>query len=404
MSGRLRSQFLWVVSGRVGAALIQAVTFLVLARSLQPELFGFFAAVFGVATVAQTVVDLGLSTMLIRERAANPKSPVIAGILKLNDRLSLALSVLVGALLGALGAYVDQNYLLLLPLAIWIGAERNADVWLGVAFADGDVRVNVSNILIRRVLTLVILISLSSLMSPLLAFALGAAAASLLSSLFAHRFVRARLEPYVAVSLRRLLSESWPYWLNSLATQMRNLDVTLVAIAATSVQAGFFSAGSRLTGPLRILPTSLASVLLPAASRSNSSSIRRLIYLVIAATGGLALIYGGAIFFVPFFLPLLLGEGYTGAIPAVQIIFAGLAFAGSASLFGALLQGVGLKHFVANAAVVMTISCLIGVAFASSFAGAVGAAIGLSLSFLIQSVMLFIRLVLFVKRAEPNRT
>ena len=38
----------------------------------------------------------------------------------------------------------------MLPLAIWVGAERQADTWLGVPLADGDAKVNTFNLVLRR--------------------------------------------------------------------------------------------------------------------------------------------------------------------------------------------------------------------------------------------------------------
>lgn len=129
----------------------------------------------------------------------------------------------------------------------------------------------------------------------------------------------------------------------------------------------------------------------------------RLIWLIGLGTLVLGLMYGAIAAFVPWLLPLILGEAYSGAVLTVQIALAGLALAGAASLLGALLQGVGLKHFVATAAVAMSLSCLLAVGVGAWFFGATGAAVGLCLSFVVQTGLLLTRLLLFTIRREPNR-
>jgi O-antigen/teichoic acid export membrane protein len=135
-------QFFWVSGGRVVAALIQAAIMLLLVRAVSPSEFGFFAAVYGVMTVAQTFFDFGLPTLVIRERARQSNAGIVTAALRLNNSLSVALGVLLVSVTAVLGLLVDERFFLLLPLGVWAAAERNADAWLGVIFADGDARVN----------------------------------------------------------------------------------------------------------------------------------------------------------------------------------------------------------------------------------------------------------------------
>ncbi|TFD83905.1 hypothetical protein E3T61_20360 [Cryobacterium lactosi] len=398
------SQFVWVAAGRIAAALIQALTFVLLARALAPEDFGMFSAVLGVATLAQTVFDLGISTYVVRERSRHRDSGFIAPALKVNNGLSLVLAAITASCLIVLALAGDSRFWEILPLAIWVASERNADVWLGVILADGDARVNTGNLVMRRASALALFVGMwTAGMPPILAFSVASAVSAVGSSIFAHSFVVRRLAPSVRISVRELLIQTWPYWMNSVATQARNLDVTVVTFFAGAHQAGFYAAASRITGPLRILPTSLATVLLPQASRRNHSNLFGLVKLVVACLAGLALLYVAIAFAVPYFVPFALGEAYKGAVPAIQIATSGLVFAAAASLLGALLQGVGLKHFVAKTSLVMTIVCLVGCALGASFSGAYGAAWALALAFVVQAVLLLSRVTIFIARKEPNQ-
>jgi O-antigen/teichoic acid export membrane protein len=387
------------------AALIQALFMLLLLRSVSPEEFGFFAAVYGVITLAQTTLDLGLPTLVIRERAKNAQNGIVASALKLNNVLSLALAGGLVVVFLILGLVVDARFFLLLPLGIWAAAERNADAWLGVVFADGDAKVNTANLISRRLtnLALFLLFLSTGEMDPVLAFGISSAIAAVASWAFAHIYVARQLPEPAPIGPRELVRASWPYWVNSVATQARNLDTAIASILAGTAQAGYYAAAARLTSPLRILPTSLASVLLPASARRTSSSMKSLIFLIGACVAGLGVMYALLALLVPWAVPVFLGEQYVAGIPALQITMVGLIFASAASLLGAPLQGVGLKKYVALIAVVTTVTCLIGVAIGAYLYGAVGAAAGLSVSYLIQSIALLLRLVLFISRKESNQ-
>lgn len=402
---RVGRQFVWVSGGRVLAAVLQALSMVLLVRSVSPAEFGFFAATYGVITIPQTLMDLGLPTLVIRERAKDSSARVVTAALQLNNRLAAVMAVALLLALTVLGFTANSQFLLLLPFAIWAAAERNADAWLGVVFADGDAWVNTLNLVGRRLgnLALFTVLTTSTGLDPVLAFALSSAGAAVVSWSFAHRYVAPRLPAPTAMTARSLVAQSYPYWINSVATQARNLDTAVASIVAGTGQAGLYAASSRLTNPLRILPTSLASVLLPAASKRTSRTMGPLVTLVGASTAGFAALYGVLALVIPLGVPLVLGEDYRGAVPALQITALGLIFASAASLLGAVLQGVGLKSTVATAAVVTTATCLVGVALGGATAGATGAAVGLAASYVLQSGALLGRLVLFSHRKEPNR-
>jgi len=402
---RVGRQFAWVSSGRILAALIQALIMLLLVRAVSPAEFGFFAGVYGVLTVVQTFFDFGLPTLVVRERAKRTNPTVVTAALYLNNALSLAMGISLIVVVGLLGFLANSQFFLLLPLGLWAAAERNADAWLGVVFADGDARVNTTNLVSRRVGNLVLFAGLTlwTSIDPVLAFGLSSATAACASWIFAHSYVHKRLAPREQLPARQLFRMSYPYWINSVATQARNLDATIIGLVAGTAQAGFYAAAARLTSPLRILPTSLATVLLPASASRTSSNMGGLLRLVSYVVGGLGVFYLLLGILVPFAVPVLLGEAYSGAVPALQITVAGLVFAASASLLGSLLQGVGLKHYVAGTAVLTTFVCLLGVGIGGSLWGAIGAASGLAFSYVVQSSVLVTRLTTFILRKEPNR-
>ena len=298
---RLASQFAWVSIGRLAGALIQAVTMLLVARDLGPHDFGIFSAVFGSAIVFQAAFDLGIATMVVRDRAAERSNPFIHSALRVTDRVGWGIFGLTLVPLLVLGFTVDPFFLLLLPLSVWAACERHTDTWLSVPLADGDARINTQNLLIRR--TVAILIYLGAVyvgINAALAFSAAMAITAVVSMVVIRKVVWSRIVPTDnPIPFKEIVRRSWPFWLNSLGTQARNLDTVLVSAIAGPSQAGFYAATSRATGPLRILSTSMAAVLLPASTAKSRASIHKLLRLVGLMALCCGVIYGGLILVVP---------------------------------------------------------------------------------------------------------
>lgn len=402
---RLVGQFLWVSTGRLVAALLQALALVLVARAVSPAEFGVLSAFLGIATVAQTAIDLGVSTFIIRERAANPTSGRIAVALRLNWVTSAALMVITGAVLVALGITLNSQFLLVLPLAIWIGMERNADARLSIVLADGDAKINVANLLARRTAAVGLFVAAERTgLDPLLAFTLATALAAAGSSVFANLYVRRRVSPASDDSFRHIVRNSYPYWVHSLATQARNLDVPLVGVFAGAAQAGFYSSGSRLTNPLRILPYSLANVLMPEATRRHKvgGSFRGLLLLSAVMVAAVSVLYAVIFILTPWFTTWALGPEYLPAIPTIQIVVAGLPFAAAVSLLHALLQSLGRKHLVATTSTMFAIALLVSVSILAALYGANGAAIALSATVACQSIYLSVWLTVALRRRNHD--
>lgn len=397
---KLASQFAWVSVGRLLGALIQAVTMLLLARDLGPHEFGIFSAVLGTVIVVQSALDLGIATMVVKERAADPQSPVIHSALRVADHSSFVLAGVIGLPLVALGTLLDPFFLLLLPLSVWAACERHSETWLSVPLADGDARINTQNLLIRRTATALLYVgAVFAGIHAAVAFSAAMALTALISLIVIRKVVSGRLTPPLApLTVREIVRISWPFWVNSLGTQARNLDTLLVSALAGPSQAGLYAATSRATGPLRILSTSMAAVLLPASAGKERKQLRKLFKLVWAMTAVCGLLYGALMVLVPAVVQLFLGEDYRGAVLPLQIVLAGLVFAALSSLFNSILQGAGLQYYVAKTSVITTSACLILVSIGSLFQGAIGAAMALSISFVFQSAILAARVSKYARK------
>ena len=336
---------------------------------------------------------MGVATFIIRERSARPDSGDIALAMRFNWYSSLALCGLTAVTLAVVALTVSPVWWLILPLAIWIGAERNADARISIALADGDAKINVLNLVGRRLLaTAVLVVLVWGGVDGILAYSVALAIAAVLSSVFANMYVRTRVSARSQSTYGELLRKSRPFWIHSVATQSRNLDSAIVGAVAGATAAGYYTAGSRLTNPLRILPYSLASVILPEATRAHvgGGSLRTAYFLTGAMGAILTVVYLALIPFVPWLVVTVLGDDYAGAIAVIQIVLLGFPFAAGVSLVHALLQAIGRKGVVATSSTVFAVVSLLSIGIAATFWGSVGAAIALSASTVAQFFYLLI--------------
>lgn len=380
-------QFSWVAIGRIVAAMVQMVTLALVAVWLGPADFGVLAAVLALAVVPQTLLDLGIPTYVLKARAAREDPEMLQFALRVNGATSALLSAVSAAALLLLGTFISPLLLMMLPLAVWVGAERNVEVWMGVALADGDAQLNVTFLVGRRLFGLALmLVTFLIGVPPVLSFAIALASSSLIAVIFAQALLRprVRVRPRGHRSIAGLVHLTAPFWVHSAATQVRNLDTALVALIADPTQAGYYAVASRLTGPLRILPTSLAAVLLPRISKANGRIDRSLGLTVIATLFAMTMIYISIAIAAPWAVATFLGAAYLPSIVPIQIVCVGLVLGAAASLLAAILQAKGRQRFVASASVAASLVCLVAIVIGTYLAGAAGAAVGLVSSFAVQ--------------------
>ncbi|WP_396598966.1 lipopolysaccharide biosynthesis protein [Frigoribacterium sp. R86507] len=393
----LRRQFAWVAGGRIAASLLQALLLLLVARQAGPDQFAIFSAVFGIGVVVQNVFDLGLGTFVIRERAAARDNGRLTRALYISQRATLAMAVCSTLLLSFLAWQVDASFLVFVPLAIGMAAERNADVRLGIALSDGQAWAHTLNLVLRRAGALLIYIPLGfvAFLTPALAFGIAMGLTGICAAFASHAYIRKSVDlSGPLATTEATLRAAFPFFVNSLSSQLRNFDVAIVAAVGGVTAGGFYAAAARLTGPLRLLPQSLAVIMLPAASQPDATlatrkSALRTIGLSVTL---MSLPYIAIAFATPFALVAVLGAEYEGAITAVQIVLGGMVFGSAASMLTSVLQGWGDQHAVGIISTVSTAVCLVLVGVGGLSFGATGAAIGLAVSFAVQAGLLALRL------------
>ncbi|MDN6149290.1 MAG: oligosaccharide flippase family protein [Yaniella sp.] len=370
--------FSWITLGTVFSTILRAVTLLLLVRFSSPADFAMYAGTYGLLVFGKAISDLGLTKLIIRDRALDPKSNLYGQALRLNT--------LTSALLGALGtvgllvvAIVGMSFAwVLVPMAASAALEKNADTWRSVHLADGDAHLVALYTLARRVVTLMLFAGLVfwSPTGPILSMTLAELVAALLSMLAVRMSVGRIIHPPRALNIRSTLAAGRPFWIHGLAMQSRNLDVSIVAFFAPVTQSGYFAAATRLSGPLQLIPSSLASVLLPHTARTQSSEKSGAGRVIWFATLLFIPVCGLLASFVPAMVPILIGDDYIGAVLCIQIIILGIPLSVYANLTSEALQGEGFARELSRLSWSYAFVLLVAVAAGAGFWGANGAAIG----------------------------
>lgn len=384
----LMGQYGWLLLARVVSAVLQSATLVLLARWAGPATFGLVASVTGILLLVGTVADFGLAGLLLRNQSLDRSSATAGVILRLNFLISTGLTMGVAVALTALGLSTSwPGLLMLVPLAIWMAAEKNGDVWLSLATAAGRSHLVTVSLLVRRGLSLLLFIVLAEGIATSLAFAVALAVGSVTANVLMR--VTLKVNPTQGEhSYRSVARAALPFLFNSLAAMVRNLDVAIVSAAAGPVAAGIYAVPSRLTSPLRMLPTTMSPLIVRYAAIGTRASLRavgRVSILVMTVMPAVLVVIA---VWAPSIVEIVLGVSYATAVLPLRIICVGLVFAFAISLETSYLQGCGDASLVGRiglAIVVVTIASLFAGAL---LGGSTGAAIAASATFALHFALL----------------
>ena len=349
-------KFSWTLFGRIVAAGFQMLGIILLARWEDISSFGIVASALAFGTVIHAFIDFGLSTFLIKERALDSSSNKIDASIILTKKISTIFILCGTLLLLVLGILFETFYLSLIPLVFWIAYERRSEQLLGLLIADGNNKKATQLLTLRRFLSLLGFLALYFFtpLEPTLSYTLGLFAGSYIS----YRYTLSVVHPSIntsaiPLSLRQMFTHTAPFWINSLFAQLRNIDVALVSALSGPVHGAYFGFINRSVGPLNMVATSMASVILPSVAKSEISTHQYIRYLLIA-TAISSVPYLTIFFAADYLIPIFLSEKYLPTILLAKIISIGLVFFSASSIVGSILQGVHEQKKVATVNIATT--------------------------------------------------
>lgn len=387
-----------VVTNTAALAAAQAVLLLcgivntaVLTRRLGPSTFGEYSAILAaVGLVAGVVANWGLETIAVREASQSPHEVEV--LLGTTAGLQLAASVAAYVVLLPICSLFSVGHafvpvavagltLLLMPIDM-LGLALQIQLRLGRAAA-----VNA----IAAVCALATLMGAAylgaTMVGCILVYALGAAVRSILVL-----WTLRNMLTWSRVRFRRdlvlpLMREAWPVALSTIFVAI-TIQAPLLFLARSGLddQAGYYSAASKITYQVSVIPVLLWSSLFPTFSRLASHDVvllARLVGLVVRLMTVLAVIVCGlGISIVPWLVPILFGPAYriVGAVLVPLLIQAGTLFptiVAGESLVVLGRQGIALAIQIVGSIITVG-ACLALIAPFGALGAACGSLIGYS--------------------------
>jgi len=355
LNKKVLKNFSWALLGRIIAALSQTLGIILLARWENIINFGIVISILAFSTVLMAFIDFGLNTFMIKERAREVNSTLVNYCVKLNSNITLIVGLFFFIVILLLSYYNNNFFFYILPLTLWIIFEKRNEQLLGIYIADGNNKRATKLLVTRRVLAVSLFILSFKLfdINPTLSYGLSLLLSSFLLFIFTLKDLNLNLNLDFKYTLKEIFRKTYPYWINSLFAQLRNIDVTIVGLISTPLHAAYFGFINRAVTPLNMVATSMASVILPSVAKKEIKNEHYYFYLIfttILASLPFLLLF----FTVDLLVPFALGEKYIPTIPLFKIICIGLIFFSASSIIASILQGSDLQKEVAKVNVIST--------------------------------------------------
>jgi O-antigen/teichoic acid export membrane protein len=355
-----------------------------LARILEPEGFGVISIGMAVLGYLLLVASPGIQTLETRTVAAlgDVDRERVGAVLSLRLVLAAALWMITALLAvmvlddKVLQGSVIRYAAAMIPLALlldWFFAGREL---FGVVGAAKTINAGVYGTLV-----LVFVHSGGDLLLTPIAFALGTvASAGMLAIIYRRRIGRIGLR-WDPAAWRRIAAANAPVGLAVfLAQNVTNLPPIVVGVLGGAASAGQFSAALKLIFSLLMLDRLLNALFLPVMSRYAASRPEEVPQLF-AVVGRTVLLAGVpitilGIILAPWIVPLIFGEGYSGAVGVFQILIPYVAMTLLSSVYVTVLIASGKERLytalmIASTAVLAILVMSLTIGF-----GAAGAAWG----------------------------
>lgn len=372
----MKRQMMLLTAARLGAAALQAVALIVIARTTPVAHFGAFSIVFAIQSTVFTIGALGLQSYILREMPQG-RYALVRGALRLNVISSVCAAAI--ALVSTVG--VRQDMIGVLVAAALTGAfllDKNSGVLQAVSIGVGRVHRPAVSVVVSPMITAVGVLVLGSWADAPMVYAfarlLGASIAWLLVLPSRGLMDGAPVGEGPLATLRRV----WPLAVNGVVTTAVTFDTAIVGGVGGRVQAAYYSAASKIIAPLAIGTSSVSTVLMPHVAVMDSDSARavrrRIVWLGVALA--VASIPIGLL--APWGMGLLFGPEYSAAGSTLTALIWAVPSLTVGPLLETYLQATGRERLVAAIAVWYSLASIAGALVGTILLGALGAALSVA--------------------------
>ncbi len=351
----------WLTLSEVFSKGLFAVLAIFIARYLGAEGFGKFSFVFGFVILFSIVADFGLVTMTIREVARDVvlARKYISNILA----IKLILGVITIAIIIIAFSFLNKTSeirTLIIWAGIWVVVQSFVQFFQSIFRAFEKMEYEAfSKIIYSVVLFGIVFFAMYS------RFGIGALIksyiiASLISFfitlfLIKKKFVEFKIE--VDLSFwRSLLSRAWPFAFFMIFSVIYfQISTVMLSVMVGDIATGLYSVAFNSVAVFLLLAEIVANSILPALSKSfgKDGVFKRLLKKLFWALLDIGLFLAVILFFTaPFFIKLIYGGQFAGAIAAFQVMVWILPIRFMNYLFGVSLIAANLQKKRLNAVIV----------------------------------------------------
>ncbi len=325
--GPFVGSIVWLTFEKILRSLGSVSVGLLVARFLGPDDYGRLGVALGLASVGREVVSLALERIIRRDLAANTDPAGVIFGTYLYTAFVVSLLTIGGLSLFAIGTIADAPTSALTLLLVWMTLPQilTAADWWFESHCQARPMVIARNIIWLAGMALKVAFVLAG--AGVFMFALLALAEWTLSALVVWRAFRARQADSFRLVWRGSLLARWmrENWSVLFVVVISVLGERLLAYitqhAAGNESAGHFGAAQRLIEAWWALFIMLSGVILPRMTllqNQGRDRFQKFTQTYFDLSFGLALVAalaGTAV--AQFFVPLLLGESYRGAVPVI---------------------------------------------------------------------------------------
>ena len=381
-------------AGSLTAQALAAVAYLLAARALRPDQFGFAVGLIGLVTLATSAADFGINAMSIR-RLAEDSSDSLAFTRTLSAKITLAallsfLWVLGCTLLYAHG--LDPNEQAVVPLlAVYLVLNVISTTLAVPLMSQRRMRPVAAVSALEKLVALVVtVVALADSTTRVPALALGLSAGAVCSAALYATLLPLSMRHLQIPTVRQIVDlwhESVGFGISTLAVQLQRGDVAVVGAISGTAAAGVFAVPARLTNPLGAIPTALSAALFPhvAAIGASDRAFREAARATIVVLAFMACAFGLLFVGADQAVSGLVGPAYLASVPVLRVYLAAMMVASANQPLAVYLQATHEEQYVARTVALAALIGLGGVAAGAALAGAFGAAFG----FAFQQVMIF---------------
>jgi O-antigen/teichoic acid export membrane protein len=328
----------------VGKAITASITLLVtliIGRTLGPAGYGDFTKIFVFVGYFYTLADFGLNSIYIKLSKEN-ETAQLRSLIGLRIFIGFALALLAVSIAQVL-PYDHQTatgFSPLVKVGIALASLTIATQALFVtanAFYQRSLRYDLSTVSAVLsylfVLATAILVTLTtkSLLGYTLAYVIGGMVLVVSAFTIISKRTRSSLKPIISrKEYLRLLKPAWPVGLALIFNLIYfRIDVFILSNFRSSAEVGLYGLAYQFFEAALALPIFFSNAIYPQLSSLYMESrqkfkVQAKNWLLILT--GVSLLLSICTFSVSFFIPLLFGAKFTGAIPALQILSLGFPF------------------------------------------------------------------------------